>query len=129
MKIRKIYESILSERKIKINDLTFYDIGSRGTMVAYDTVKNMNDLDGRNPMFTVDQSTDGYEIRGTFIPENLQRKGIATRFFKYMNDESNKKTKQPLKLSNDLSVEGKKLIQGLISKGLVTDNGGEYYFK
>jgi len=47
----------------------------------------------------------------------------------FKNFENNKKTKQPLKLSNDLSVEGKKLIQGLISKGLVTDNGGEYYFK
>lgn len=129
MKIRKICESILFERKIKINDLIFYDIGSRGSLVAYDTAKSMNDLDGRNPMFTVDKSSNGYEIRGTFIPENLQRKGIATRFFKYMNDESKKKTKQSLKLSNDLSVEGKQLIHGLISKGLVIEKDGEYFFK
>jgi hypothetical protein len=46
-----------------------------------------------------------------------------------MNDESKKKTKQPLKLSNDLSVEGKKLIQGLISKGLVIEKDGEYYLR
>jgi len=129
LKLRQIYESLILERNIKTGDLVFYEVGTHGTLVAYDVEKKMSNLGNRNPMFTVDESANGYEIRGAWIPENLQRKGISTKFFQFMNNESKKKTKKPLKLSNDLSSDGKQLIQGLISKGMVHELDGQYFFK
>lgn len=128
MKLRRILIEILSESNryifFKIKDFTT----SEGKFTVYDVEKNIANL-RRPAMFTVLKDKKGYIVRNVIVPDELQRKGIATEFYKFINDESIRKTKNPLRstqsrtLSNgktvhELSSDGIRLWDSLVSKGL-----------
>ena len=80
-------------------------------------------------MFTVHEDPKGWIVRNALVPENMQNKGIATKFYRDMNLESIKKTGNPLrstqprKLMNwetvhELSKDGIRLWEGLVDKWL-----------
>ena len=84
---------------------------------------------GRWDMFTVHEDPKGWIVRNALVPENMQNKGIATKFYRDMNLESIKKTGNPLrstqprKLLNwetvhELSKDGIRLWDGLVDKWL-----------
>jgi predicted GNAT family acetyltransferase len=50
-----------------------------------------------NKMFTVYEDKNGWIIRNAYVPENIQRKGIASKFYKQMNILSKHKTGNPIK--------------------------------
>ena len=79
-------------------------------------------------MFTVLEDKNGWIVRNAIIPEELQQKGISTKFYLEMNKMSLKKTGKPLRstqariLNNgkkvhELSDLGEKLWDSLVKKG------------
>lgn len=69
-------------------------ITPEGRFAQYDYTK---DPYNRPCFFTVFEHEDGFIIRNAFLPEFLQRLGIATRFYKRMNHESKQITGKPLR--------------------------------
>jgi len=88
--------------------------------------------------FTVFESEDGFIIRNAFLPEFLQRLGIATRFYKRMAIESIQITGKPLRstqkrlLSNgetvhELSPAAVALWESLAREGYAVRIGEKNY--
>jgi len=75
-----------------------------GNFSTYDVSKNVR---GRADMFTVSKDKDGFIVRNALLPDELKRKGIATGFYKQMNEESLKETGKPLR-----STQPRKLLSG-----------------
>jgi len=93
---------------------------------------------GRGDMFTVLKDKNGYIIRNALIPENLRRKGIATDFYKQINEESIKKTGNPLRSTqerklitgekvHELTPDAISLWDSFVKKGLATKIGEKNY--
>ena len=85
----------------------------------------------RASMFTVFEDKDGWIVRNAFVPDELQKQGISTEFYKKMNELSLKKTHKPLRstqprvLSNgeivhELSAQGIRLWDSLVKNGYAT---------
>ena len=121
-----------SEPKVEKNKSFKTD---EGKFSVYDIEK---DVRNRADMFTVKEDKNGWIVRNVLIPENLQRKGLATEFYKRMNAESIKKTGKPLrstrprKLStgeivHELSEDGIKLWDSFVTKGLATKESEKMY--
>ena len=131
MKIRKLIEELSIPKIIKIRDFSTPE----GKFSVYDYEKNPV---RRADMFTVLKDKNGYIIRNAFVPDELQNKGIATEFYKSMNQESLHKTKKPLrstrprklssgKVVHELSSDGIRLWDSLVSKGLAKKLGEKDY--
>lgn len=70
------------------------------------------------------QHKDGYEMTNIIIDDELRGKGIATKFYKEINDESKSKTGKTLqsikpdKQGNiELSSDGKRFWESLVKNG------------
>lgn len=135
MKMMDIFRRLVVEVNLmKVRDFST----SEGKFSVYDISKNVR---GRGDMFTVLKDKGGYIVRNAFVPDELQRQGIATEFYKMMNDESIRKTGNPLrstrkrKLSSgeevhELSSDGIRLWDSLVQKGLAVKLGDkDYVFK
>lgn len=97
--------------------------------------------DNRNmSTFTVFESPDGWIVRNAYVPENLQKKGIATKFYQVMNSKSLESTGKPLRSTQprtlksgeqvfELSELGKGLWDSLEKKGIARKlENGTYEF-
>jgi len=97
--------------------------------------------DDRNmPAFTVFESPDGFIVRNAYVPESMQKGGIATNFYMEMNERSLEQTGNPLRSTQprtlnsgkqvfELSEAGKKLWDSMVSKGLASKlSDGTYEF-
>lgn len=134
MELRKIIKSniykYLNESYINESDLKIKKIKSfktdEGNFSIYDF---SDDIRGRANMFTVFEDSNGWIVRNAFVPNELQRKGLATKFYIDMNEKSKQKTgknlrsTQPRKLSNgeivhELSKDGIALWDNFVDKGL-----------
>jgi len=118
---------LLKVKSFKTNEGNFdiYDIEKGGAR-------------GRTDMFTILKDKNGWIVRNAFVPDNLQKKGIATNFYKKMNDESLKATGKPLRstqqrtLSNgevvhELSLNAIKLWDSLVRGGYAEKLGEKNY--
>lgn len=108
---------------------------SEGNFSIYDTQTDVRD---RANMFTVHENPDGWVIRNAIVPDDQQRKGIATDFYIKMNELSKQQTGNPLrstqprKLSNgeivhELSDDGIKLWDSFVEKGLANKHSHKNY--
>ena len=70
----------------------------------------------RVQMFTVLEDPDGWIIRNAFLPEKIQRQGIATEFYKLMNIKSFRATGKKLR-----STQPRKLHTGEVVLELSRD--------
>lgn len=79
--------------------------------------------------FTVFESPDGWIVRNAYVPESMQKQGIATNFYTEMNQRSIDSTGKPLRSTQprtlksgktvfELSEAGKKLWDSLSKKGM-----------
>ncbi len=93
-------QHIFSIRKIK----SFKT--AEGRFSVYDVSE---DIRHRPDMFTVFEDPQGWIIRNAFVPEALQRKGVATAFYIEINKRSQQKTGKNLR-----STQPKKLLSGEI---------------
>ena len=93
---------------------------------------------GRGDMFTILKDKSGWIVRNAFVPDNLQKKGIATDFYKKMNEASIKATGNPLRstqqrtLSNgevvhELTPNAIKLWDSLVRDGFAEKLGNKNY--
>lgn len=105
-----------------------------GEFDIYDINKDRN----RGYMFTVLKSKDGYIVRSAHVPSELQRKGIATEFYKKINEESKRKTNKPLRSTqprtlidgevvHELSNDAIALWDSFVQKGLAKKLGDKNY--
>lgn len=93
--------------------------------------------DGFGGYARVIEHNNGFEITNVIIDEELRNKGIGTQFYIEMNDESYAKTGKPLRSIKpdkngnvELSVDGKRLWDSLVKKGLAKRvKSSEYRFK
>lgn len=106
-----------------------------GSFSTYDVAK---DVRGRADMFTVLKDKDGYIVRNALIPEEMRRKGIASKFYQQMNEESIAKTGNPLRSTqprrlvtgetvHELSDDAVKLWDSFVEKGLAEKIGDKNY--
>lgn len=85
----------------------------------------------------IKHSKDGFEVTNVILDHDIRGKGIGTKFYIKMNDESVKetgKTLQSIKPDDDgiieLSPDGKRLWDSLVTKGLAKKIGrSRYRFK
>ena len=109
---------------------------NEGSFDIYDTDKG--GARGRGDMFTILKDKNGWIVRNAFVPDNLQKKGIATYFYKKMNDESLKATGKPLRstqqrtLNNgeevhELTQNAIKLWDSLVRDGFAEKLGEKNY--
>ena len=107
-----------------------------GNFDIYDTEKD--GARGRVDMFTILKDKNGWIVRNAFVPDNLQKKGIATDFYKKMNEASIKATGNPLRstqqrtLSNgevvhELTPNAIKLWDSLVRDGFAEKLGEKNY--
>jgi predicted transcriptional regulator len=93
---------------------------------------------GRADMFTVLEDKNGWIVRNALIPDEIQNKGIATKFYQKMNAESIKETGNPLRSTqertlitgekvHEISQEGIKLWESLVKKGFAEKLGDKNY--
>lgn len=99
------------------------------------------DADHRRPdMFTVWEHPKGWVVRNVLIPEELRRRGIASRTYQTLNQLSLKATGHPLRSTQErtllsgervieLSDMGRALWDGFVGKGLAEPDGDTYRFK
>jgi len=93
--------------------------------------------DGYGGYIRVEHYSDGFVITNIILDERLRRKGLATEFYKKINEESIKetgKTLQSIKRDSDgiieLSDNGKNLWESLVKKGLaIKISKNKYRFK
>ena len=88
--------------------------------------------EGGEENFIIREKPDGFVVDSVLLPEYLQRKGVATDFYKQINERSIKETGNSLKSSpiSSLSSEGESLWNGLVKKGLAEKIGKDgYQFK
>lgn len=136
MKLIDILREIVDD-EVKIRLIKTFST-AEGKFAVYDIDDNHSN---RPDMFTVLKDKSGYIIRNAFVPVEMQRLGIATKFYKDMNDESIRKTKHPLRstrprklisgeIVHELSPDGIRLWDSLVSKGLAIKLGEkDYVFK
>lgn len=105
-----------------------------GTFTEYqlkDDTRNM-------ATFTVFESPDGWIVRNAYVPESMQKKGIATNFYIEMNKRSIDATGNPLRSTQprtlqtgetvfELSEAGRKLWDSLAKKGMARKLADETY--
>ncbi len=107
-----------------------------GKFAIYDTEKG--GARGRVDMFTVLEDKKGWIIRNAFVPDTLQKQGIASSFYKKMNEESIKKTGKPLRstqqrtlnsgeIVHELSKDGIRLWDSLVKNGYAEKLGEKNY--
>lgn len=108
---------------------------NEGNFSIYDI---SDDVRNRVNIFTVLEDKNGWIIRNAFVPDELQRKGIATDFYIKMNQKSKEKTGKSLRstqqrtLSNgeivhELSSNGIALWDSFVDKGLAVKLGHKNY--
>ena len=134
MKLRKfiattireyLNEQIRNETNLVMKKIKSFKT-DEGKFSIYDVSE---DIRGRANMFTVFEDKNGWIVRNAFVPDELQRKGIATKFYIEMNQKSKQKTgknlrsTQPRMLSNgeivhELSNDGISLWDSFVNKGL-----------
>jgi hypothetical protein len=93
--------------------------------------------DGYGGYIRVEHYSDGFVITNIILDERLRRKGLATEFYKKINEESIKetgKTLQSIKRDSDgiieLSDNGKNLWESLVKRGLaIKISKNKYRFK
>ncbi len=106
-----------------------------GKFSYYDTEKMPR---GRAQMFTVQESPDGWTVRNLILPETIRGKGIATKMYERLNQESIAKTGKSLKSSRpritssgekliELSDDGERLWKRLVSQGKAIQTGDKQY--
>jgi len=94
----------------------------------------------RPDMFTVWEHPDGWIIRNALVPEEMQRQGIATSFYKRMNQLSLAKTGKPLRSTQartrldgqdvlELSDAGKAMWDKYVEREIAEPVGDTYQFK
>lgn len=113
----------------------FKKIGTFKTDEGNFSYYNSVDYTGPIKMFTVHESNNGYVVRNVLIPDELRRTGIATDFYKFINDISMQKTGKPLHSSlaygsidtPQLSKYGIWLWDSFVRKGLAVKNGDKDY--
>ncbi len=84
----------------------------------------------------VEKSPDGFVVTNVIIDESARGKGVATRFYTYVNKQSVKatgKTLQSIKKDKngkiELSADGKALWESFVKKGLAKKiSKGRYRF-
>jgi len=124
--IRTLLLENLIESQISVNDIKKIKsfTTSEGDFAHYD----YEEMPRRAAMFTIFESPDGWIIRNAFVPESLQKQGIATEFYRRMNQLSHSSTGNPLRSTqprtlstgevvHELSMAGIALWDSLVSKG------------
>lgn len=140
-------ETIEMKKELNLNYETFINKLLESTLKKIKSFKtdegkfSVYDFDSdhrRADMFTVFESKDGWIVRNALVPDDLQKQGIATDFYVWMNQESLKKTKKPLRSTlprrltsgeevHELSNDGQRLWDSLVRKGLATKIGEKLY--
>ena len=126
--ILKLLESSLPVKKIK----SFKT--DEGIFSVWDIDKDHRRAD----MFTVHENKNGWIVRNALVPESLQKQGVASKFYIYMNELSIKKTGKPLRstqprklntgaIVHELSDLGIKLWDSLVKKGLAKKISNKNY--
>lgn len=113
----------------------FKKIGTFKTDEGNFSYYNPIDYNGPIKAFTVHESNDGYVVRNVLIPDDMRRMGIATDFYKFINELSIKNTGKPLHTSlaygsidtPQLSKYGIWLWDSFVRKGLAVKNGDKDY--
>lgn len=85
-----------------------------GSFSAYDLTEEAPK--DRANIATVYESEEGWIVRNILVPEDMQRKGVASNFYKKMNIESLKQTGKPLR-----STQPRKLVSGDVVHELSED--------
>jgi len=137
-------ERTLKQEKVLLNDKKQLPNGIKktgtlktdeGNFSYYDKEKMPRD---RAQYFTVKEDNDGWIVENVILPESERGKGIASKTYEYLNEQSLIKTGKPLvstrpkTLSNgetitDLSKDGEKLWNRLVEKGLAKKTGDKLY--
>lgn len=133
MKSKYVYtfENFKNEIPFKIKSFTTQE----GRFSVWDIEENVRH---RGDMFTVYEHKDGWIIRNSFVPENLQRKGIATDFYTKMNKLSLNDTGNPLRSTqprtlhtgevvHELSNDAIALWDSFVEKGIAEKLGYKNY--
>ena len=89
---------------------------NEGSFDIYDTDKG--GARGRGDMFTILKDKNGWIVRNAFVPDNLQKKGIATYFYKKMNDESLKATGKPLRSTQQRTLNNGEVVHELTQNAI-----------
>jgi len=107
-----------------------------GKFSIYDTEEG--GARGRMDMFTVFENENGWIVRNAFVPDSLQKMGIATKFYIKMNEQSLRTTGKPLRSTqprtlnsgevvHELSKDGIALWNSLVRKGYASRLGEKNY--
>lgn len=103
-----------------VNGVTLKKVKSfttdEGSFDIYDTEKD--GARGRVDMFTVFKDKNGWIIRNAFVPDALQKKGIATDFYKRMNEASLKATKKPLRSTQERTLNSGEKVHELSANAI-----------
>jgi len=59
---------------------------------------------------TVHEAKEGWVVRNIWVPKELQRKGIAAKFYKQMNEESIKSTGNPLRSTQERNLANGEVV-------------------
>jgi len=127
-------KSITLNNKFKLEKIKTFET-EEGRFSIYDTSKDVRD---RANIFTVLEDKNGWIVRNSFVPPELQRNGLATNFYIEMNKQSKNKTGKNLRstqqrvLSNgetvhELSNNGIALWDSFVQKGLARKIGFKNY--
>lgn len=122
-----LYQTPKQTPKQKFNVVQSFKT-EEGNFKSYDVVKSANDV-RRPSLFTVWENKDGWIVRNAIVPEDMQRKGLATDFYVQMNQKSLDKTGMPLRSTqprtllngevvHELSDDAIKLWDSFVEKGL-----------
>ena len=103
-----------------VNGVTLKKVKSftteEGNFDIYDTEKD--GARGRVDMFTVFKDKNGWIIRNAFVPDALQKKGIAADFYKRMNEASLKATKKPLRSTQERTLNSGEKVHELSANAI-----------
>lgn len=104
----------------KVIDLVVKKIKSfktnEGKFSIYDV---SDDIRGRANMFTVFEDKNGWIVRNAFVPDELQRKGIASKFYIEMNQKSKQKTGKNLRSTQPRILFNGEIIHELSKYGVL----------
>ena len=85
-------------------------ITPEGRFAHYDIKK---DPYNRVCFYTVFEDPAGYIIRNAFLPDFLQKKGISTRFYIQMNDQSMHEVGKPLRSTQKRTLSSGEVVHEL----------------
>lgn len=134
--IKEEIDRLFENDKITIKKINSF-FTDEGKFSVYD-FENTDVAKNRPDIFTVWESENGWIIRNAFVPNDLQQKGIATKFYIKMNQESLKNTGKPLnstqsrklttgEIVHELSSDGIALWDSLVKKGYAEKIGEKNY--